>query len=367
MRSPDKETAVAHQAEPCSTLRRRKLRATLHTFILVTSLLYVAEQVTAAYVHPGTGLLPTFGKQSQQQPTSSAGAAQNGGDVRALEVGKPVERELKPPAQQQQTQQPARRQAGQSLGGWFAAGSHPQDYEIGIDTTTKYGGKAGAYIKLNSTSSPGFATLMQMINAGNYRGKRVRLAAHVKAEDIEEYAGLWMRVDGENKMLAFDNMHGRPIRGTSEWKKYEVVLDVPESSVNINFGINLRGKGEAWVDDFRFEVVGMDVGTTNMLPTEGKEFKRPQTESSYSYSLEPVNLDFEDEQGNRRFAAGRLLQVCSTLSLTGEKRKAIDYCTQALTLFREVGNKRGEIDAHSSIGLAHAVLSEYQKALDSLN
>ena len=95
MRSPDESAVVARLPEPRpALLRRLKLRATLHIFILVTSLLLLAEQVAAAYVYPTTGRLPTFIKQSQQQPTSSASPAQNGREVRTLEAGKPIKREL---------------------------------------------------------------------------------------------------------------------------------------------------------------------------------------------------------------------------------------------------------------------------------
>jgi hypothetical protein len=45
-----------------------------------------------------------------------------------------------------------------------------------------------------------------------------------------------MRVDKESKHVAFDNMHDRPITGSSDWKKYDVVLDVPQDSTGISFG-----------------------------------------------------------------------------------------------------------------------------------
>lgn len=176
--------------------------------------------------------------------------------------------------------------------GWSTAGSHPQDYEIGLDTTEKHSGQASAYIKLSrfKFKSEGFGALTQMFKADDYKGRRVRLSAYVKAENIEEYAGLWMRVDGVNRMLGFDNMQNRPITGTTGWTKYEVVLDVPETSVNIAFGLLLRGAGRAWVDNFQFEVVGQDVPTTNRLPPQGIEDKGG---ASREYPSKPTNLDFE--------------------------------------------------------------------------
>src|SRR5262245_48304146 len=105
--------------------------------------------------------------------------------------------------------------------------------------------------------------MAQGIKADDYHGKRVRLSGYVKGENIAQYSGLWMRMDGAGYSLNFDNMSNRPIKGTTDWKKYEVVLDVPEESVRITFGILLMGAGQVWVDDLRLEAVGQDAQTTN--------------------------------------------------------------------------------------------------------
>ena len=35
-------------------------------------------------------------------------------------------------------------------------------------------------------------------------------------------AQLWMRLDGEQKTLGFDNMDDRAVTGTTGWQKYEI-------------------------------------------------------------------------------------------------------------------------------------------------
>lgn len=170
--------------------------------------------------------------------------------------------------------------------GWIAAGSHPQDYEMKVDPEVAHDGEGSGYIGSKVVKAEGFGTLMQMFKADTFRGKRVRMSAYVKAAKIEDWAGVWMRIDGPGqRALGFDNMQKRPIKGTVDWKKYEVVLDVPESSVGIAFGILVTGKGRAWIDDIEFEVVGKDVPTTGeLIPKTPKAELPPQ----------PVNLDFED-------------------------------------------------------------------------
>lgn len=164
--------------------------------------------------------------------------------------------------------------------GWYKAGSHPQHYQMIIDTVVKHGGKASAHIKFIGQTAEGFGTLMQTFKADLYRGQRVRMTAWMKTEKAAS-AQLWMRLDGdEQKTLGFDNMDNRAVTGTTGWKKYEITLDVPDNTINIAFGALVGGKGQSWTDDFEFEVVGQDVPTTNILIPE-------------DYPEQPLNLDFE--------------------------------------------------------------------------
>jgi hypothetical protein len=93
-----------------------------------------------------------------------------------------------------------------------------------------------------------------------------------------------MRVDGvRGKGLSFDNMHDRAIKGTLDWSRHAIVLDVPEDSTSISFGVLLKGTGQVWVDDFEFEVVKTDVPTTDLRRTE-----------MGAYGTRPRNLQFEE-------------------------------------------------------------------------
>ena len=165
--------------------------------------------------------------------------------------------------------------------GWIHAGSAPMDYDMGVDRAVTHGGKASGFLRSNKAKTAGFGTLMQMYKADKYRGKRLRLSAWVKAEDVSSWAGVWMRVDGpDNKMLAFDNMQSRPIKGTTGWKRYEVVLDVAPEAVAVAFGILLDGAGKTWIDDIGFEEVTNDVALTG-------------APSGSQFNPMPENLDFE--------------------------------------------------------------------------
>jgi hypothetical protein len=196
--------------------------------------------------------------------------------------------------------------------GWGKSGSDPGNYEIFADTNIRRSGKASATIKAKPTAvKDQFTTMMQSIRADNFRGKRVRLSGYIKTENVGNYAGMWMRVDGADmKMLDFDNMTDRPIKGTTDWKRYEVVLDVGSDAQQIAFGVNLGESGQVWADDLKVEIVGPDTAKTTLKisPEEQKnnekeleEFKRTNKEKHETMlakiktrPLTPVNLDFEN-------------------------------------------------------------------------
>ena len=169
------------------------------------------------------------------------------------------------------------------LKGWALFGSHPEDYETALDKTIVHGGKASCVLKSKSDKPKGFAALGQVLKPDAYRGKRVRLSGYVRADKVAGWAGLWMRIDGPKGShgLAFDNMQRRPIKGSSGWTRYEIVLDVPQEASAIWFGALLAdGAGQIWLDDFKFEVVDRNVATTDMFRNEP--------------ASEPQNLGFEE-------------------------------------------------------------------------
>jgi beta-lactamase regulating signal transducer with metallopeptidase domain len=174
-------------------------------------------------------------------------------------------------------------QANSAPSGWFMAGDRPASYQTGVDKAVIENGQPSAYLRSVVPDTGGFGTLMQSISAADYAGKRVRIRAWVKSQDVAEWAGVWMRVDKDRTAVAFDNMQNRAIRGTQPWKTYDVVLDVPEDATGISFGVLLSGAGEVWISDVGFEVVGKEIPTTSPAPN--------QTPALPSH---PVNLKFTD-------------------------------------------------------------------------
>ncbi|QVY61861.1 helix-turn-helix transcriptional regulator [Cytobacillus gottheilii] len=169
------------------------------------------------------------------------------------------------------------------LKGWFISGSDPFSYEMGVDHKVFHQGKASGYLKSKTVLDDAqFATMMQQFKADRYIGKRIRLSCFIKTENVKSFASMWMRVDDHTSdMLQFDNMSNRPITGSTNWSRYSIVLDVPENSAVIAFGIILSGQGQVWADQFSFQEVDESVASTN-LEIQGQ------------MQDEPVNLSFEE-------------------------------------------------------------------------
>ena len=159
-----------------------------------------------------------------------------------------------------------------TIKGWLIGGTDLEGYAIG--TETEDGGTV-AYIRSIDPAPGGNGLIFQALEAEGYRGKRFRLSARIRTEDVAELAVMWMRADRDQQIVSLDNMMDRPIEGTTGWRRYTIVFDVPEQCDTVMFGLGLSGTGKAVWDDVSFEEVGPDVPVTGRSVLHG-----------------PSNLDF---------------------------------------------------------------------------
>lgn len=154
---------------------------------------------------------------------------------------------------------------------WIITGSASEKYQACIDSKIFHMGSKSAtlFSIADDIYDQEFGTIMQQISAKNYLGKRMKFSGFVKTKAVEEWCGLWFRIDGEpGTMLKFDNMQSRPIIGTTDWNHYACVLDVPAAAKILNFGILLSGKGQVWLDNVSLEEVDKNTPTTDFVAEE---------------------------------------------------------------------------------------------------
>lgn len=169
--------------------------------------------------------------------------------------------------------------------GWWLDGNAIGDYECAIDKSESHSGTQSAYIQSKCDSS-GFISLSQDIGPQKFLQKRVRMSVWLKLKNVEHWAAPWIRVDGPQhcQTISFDNKCRNPLRGSSDWLKYELVVDVPNESLYIAFGVMLGGSGRIWIDDVALEAVSKKVPITD-CPCSPK----------HPAFHEPKNLNFELE------------------------------------------------------------------------
>ncbi len=150
--------------------------------------------------------------------------------------------------------------------GWQLTGSRPEAYEVRCDEVFTACGMPIFRTRASAGEPYGTGSLTHTEPATHWRGAKLRLKAELRGGRIDGWAGLWMRIDGpDGKVLAFDNMQDRPIRGTTQFKEYTVVLDVPENAERLTLGVLLHGPGAVWVRELQLDEVQGDVATTDLL------------------------------------------------------------------------------------------------------
>lgn len=158
--------------------------------------------------------------------------------------------------------------------GWDSSDPLPASGGLGYELATvgdAHDGPASARLRFvgpGRDEGPDFATFTQAVDAAPWRGRRVRLRGWLRSEEVESGAGLWMRIDGEGGLLAFDNMSDRFVLGDTDWTRYDVVHDVAPAAEQLVFGVLLTGRGTVWMDSLQLDVVDSDVETTTLVAPE---------------------------------------------------------------------------------------------------
>jgi hypothetical protein len=155
---------------------------------------------------------------------------------------------------------------------WRRGGENGWAYEVGVGEG--FENAEEAYLKSINPLPQGAGAMQLQINLTPHRGKRVRFSADLRTEDVEGRAGLWMMIRDERGIaISEDEMRDRPITGTQERRRYEIVLDVPQEAQYAIVGAQLEGEGRIWVAGARVEVVDKTVATTGSPPPYNLNFE----------------------------------------------------------------------------------------------
>jgi hypothetical protein len=148
--------------------------------------------------------------------------------------------------------------------GWFNSFGHVTgvsiSYQCSIVPRPEVNG-ACLLLQKQGAQEDEFGSVMQRCPAGLLAERTVRFLGELRSKGVVGWAGLWLRADGDEEgNLYFDNMHRRPIRGTTDWTVHHIDAQLATLTRWLNYGVVLAGDGQLWVDDCRL-LMWDDAGT----------------------------------------------------------------------------------------------------------
>ena len=147
---------------------------------------------------------------------------------------------------------------GAPEGWWAVQHAGPHSYNFTLDTQHPRSGERS--LKLENVGPEPFGTIYQAIDATPHRHKTLRFAAWIRTEGTtgNQYgsgAGIKLHSLRGGYMLDYTQMRKDAVQGTTDWTRYEISLKVPGNADQIEVGMNLFGKGTAWLDDAVLDVI----------------------------------------------------------------------------------------------------------------
>jgi C-terminal processing protease CtpA/Prc len=148
-----------------------------------------------------------------------------------------------------------------------------KDFVTERDTNSVFDGKCSTVIYPEpNAKDESFGSVAHRLPA-NYKGREIRLEGYMKIENVTDgYAGLILRIDGEDTSLEFNNMQNEHINGTRDWKKYTITLPFHENAKFVYVaGILSANGGKAWFDKFEVYIDNKNIKDIEQVMREGSK------------------------------------------------------------------------------------------------
>ena len=140
-----------------------------------------------------------------------------------------------------------------------------QQFKVAVDSANVKSGKYSLSMEFIGDSVHQHGAVLPSYE--KYTGKKITLSGYVKTENVTDgWAGLAMVLMPQ---VEYIDMRETGISGTTDWKKYEISLNMnPDSTKWINFVVILQGKGKVWFDGLKVTIDGKDIQTIRPVTPE---------------------------------------------------------------------------------------------------
>ncbi len=153
---------------------------------------------------------------------------------------------------------------------------------------------------------PAWGTIVNVVAAQQYAGKKFRIEAAVKVTLIDKDANaeIWVRVDRANKKMGFfNNMMDKPIQ-SNEWKVYTQSGKIDKDAEMLVFGGMYNKKGIFYFDDFKLFIENKD-GVMEEVPLVNGGFEQDSIFSNKSWGHNKLNNLYSFSISTDEFYAGK--------------------------------------------------------------
>ncbi len=164
---------------------------------------------------------------------------------------------------------------------WTKSGTWAGSYNMEVKANEGINNSKALVLESVGKDIYGAGAAIQTINACNYLGKRVKLSAYIKTENVKDFACLVFCP--QNKLEdfwnnSFNNNEDKKtyLQGNHGFKKIESYLNVDDYAGNLVIGAMIKGEGKIWIDHIYLEII------ENLPEPPQPLFKELQ------------NIDFED-------------------------------------------------------------------------
>ncbi len=171
---------------------------------------------------------------------------------------------------------------------WSIDHQHP-DYSVSLDSVNAKSGKYAIAMEFTGeiTDYNGFILKLPY----NYDGEKITLSGYIKTENVTNgFAGLWLMTDHDTflKPYIISFMEQNGTTGTTDWRKYEITLDMyPAEDNEITVGGLLSGKGKMWLDDLKVTIDGKDIKNAKLYQPKHFPAKDDKEFGGYSNIVIP--------------------------------------------------------------------------------
>lgn len=172
---------------------------------------------------------------------------------------------------------------------WTKSGTWAGSYSMKIKPNEGLNNSNALQIESIGKNIMGSGAVIQTISSSNYIGKRIKLSAYIKTENVNDFACLLLcsnqnldELWNDDEVISEDKK--TYLKGNHEYKKVESYLNVTDNFGNIVLGAMIKGEGKIWLDRFNLEII------ENIKESGNELSKAPQNmEFEDSLSISPIN------------------------------------------------------------------------------